>query len=243
MEEDLSKVDISEDFMRFPPLFSSPDDIENFIHSRNLSYPVLQNLLRLRKENKLDITPTESNFYFAELFSYIYDVYRVPVEETYKGAQKFLDYIESYLVDSGFDLVIKKSYERLLEDWETRKRLYAFLGRRRSKPEFINYYTEIGLNEKENSYYLCSKSELIEQFWIRSCRHSGQPQIVGDEAYMRVYVYPNRVYIFGCDDCSYTLTVKGQKSAKDFANYLKSMAPVWNFSYCKLIHSDLKFTN
>lgn len=242
MEEDLSKVDISEDFRRFPPLFSSPDDIEQFIHKRNLSYPVIQNLLKLRKENKLSITPTESSFYFASLFDYIYDVYRVPVEATYKGTEGFLDYIEGELVHNGFSSIAKKSYERLPDNWETLKRLNAFL-RKRAKPKFINYYTDIGLSEKENSYYLSADPELIEQFWIRSSLCGGQPQVIGDEAYMRVYVYPNRVYIFGCDDCSYTLTVKSKKAAKDFVNYLKSMAPVWNFSYSKLIHEDLEFTN
>lgn len=238
--EDLSKVDIGNDFRNFPQLYKTPEDIENFIRERNVDVPVLSNLLKLRRENELDMTPTEREFYFASMFGYIYDVYRVPVEKTYGNVIEWLEYIEDCLVFSGFSYFIAEAYQYAYHKYERIEFVSKILNRDSTK-ERINYYSELVVKYLE--FYISKRPELIESFWIKSSRSSGQPVAVGDEAYMRVHVYPDRVYIMGCDDSSFTFRSKTEQESRGFAEYLKCGAPVWNFHYFKTIHPNLEFTN
>ena len=243
-EIDYSKVDISNDFRDFPQLYSKVEDIENFILSRNCCFPVLNNLLKLRKEKKIDITPTEDKFYFDGLFHYIYDVFRVPTKKTYERVQDWLGYIERNLVYGGFSHVEGTAYNSVRQSFKVKIDMNDFykeknLGKFRDIKE-INCFHDIGVNKE---FYNSPSPKLIESFWIKCDKHVIQPIIVGDEAYARVHVYPERVYIFGCDDSSYSLLNTTEKEAKDFAFYLKCAAPVWNFKFIKVIHPKLEFTN
>jgi hypothetical protein len=242
---DLSKVDISNDFRDFPQLYSTPEDIQKYIGERKLDVPVLSHILKLRETGKLDATPTELEFYFAELFDYIYDVYRVPVPETYRRMDDWLQHIELELVYGGFAHVRAHAYEFALNRYRTHKEseaIFKDIGVERDPLPQINCVTKLEI-EHHPQFYISTNPKLIESFWIHSSRHSGQPERVGDEAYMRVHVYPDRVYIMGCDDCSYTLRTKNADEAKAFAEYLKTAAPVWCFGNFKQIHKDLEFTN
>ena len=245
--KDLSKVDIGNDFADFPALYDTPDDIEKYIKQRKLNAPVLLNMLKLRKGTLLGLTPTEDEFLFDNLFRYIYDVFRVPVEETYKKMDDWLtDYIEGELVLGGLDLVKKNAYEGVSQRYDAHKRFDEFcdekeLPSKRFLKE-INCFNKIKVDHAD--YYDWSKKpNLIESFWIKTDRNSIQPVDVGDEAYARVHVFPDRVYIGGCDDCSWTLYTETEQEAKDFSKYLKCAAPVWNFSYPTTIHRKLEFTN
>jgi hypothetical protein len=244
-EIDYSKVDAGNCFRDFPKIYSTVEDIEEFILHKNCYYPVLMNLLKLRKENKLNLTPTEDAFYFENLFDYIYDVYRIPTEETYKKVAEWLQHIEYSLVFSGLSYVKCNSYESVRSNWEAKVRLAEFAkesGIKNTKFDLkeINCFIDIGEN---NDFYNRKDPKLIESFWIKCDKCVIQPIIKGDEAYARVHVYPERVYICGCDDSSYTLFTKTKKEAKEFALYLKCAAPVWNFRYTNIIHHKLEFTN
>ncbi len=238
---DFSKIDRHNDFGLFPALYSTPEDIKKFIAERNLDVPVLTNILKLRRENKLDLTPTESLFYFQELFQYIYDVFRIPDEETYKDVEKWLFYIETCLVNGGLKHIIEEVFSFSTKRYMSFKQAFKGMGMRKNQP-IINCYEDIEVKNKD--YYEPSSSEtLLHKFWIKSSRREGQPELIGEEAYMRVFVYPERVYIFGCDDCSYTLMTNESKERDEFVVYLKSAAPVWHFGYLSYIHPELKFTN
>lgn len=244
-EIDYSKVDLGNDFRDYPQIFNTPEDIEKIIKERGWVYPVLQNLLNLMKVNRFDLTPTEAKFYLEELFDYIYDVYRVPTEKTYVGVAKWLDHIENSLVFSGLSFVIDNAFQHVYDAYHTRLSTEKFfkennIARNVAKLESINYFTDIGINE---DYYNRTRENVIESFWIKTSRRAIQPVLVGDEAYARVHVYPDRVYIFGCDDSSYTLTTTTREEAIDFATYLKCASPVWCFSKPSLIHDRLEFTN
>lgn len=234
------KVNISTDFEKYPRLFTTPEDIERHIATYDLDLPVLNNLLKMRKEKRLDLTPTEVEFYFQSMFHYIYDVFRVPVPETFDKLNGWLNYIEINLTCNGLRWAIDDAYDSTRVGYDSWARFYkmrvSFI--KNYHPEVINCYQEIDCDhgEKDNK-------DVIEAFWIRSDRTSGQPFDAGDEAYMRVWVFPKRVYIFGCDDCSFTLTTDNEEESKTFAMYLKCAAPVWNFSNLKYIHHELEFTN
>ncbi len=243
--QDLSKVDISNDFRDFAQLYKSPEDIEEFIKVRNISaqLPCLMNILELRKTGKIEVTPTELKFYFDSMFDYIYDVYRVPVEETYVQMERWLEYIEKELVYNGFRWAIAHAFDNLRSRYMTAVRLNKFFDETptpRNPCPVINYYKKIECSDED--YYKCKTPGLIEEFWIKSDQWSGQPVTVGDESYMRVWVRPTNVYIFGCDDMSYTLTGT-REEMEEFSDYLKKASPVWNFSYTRLIHPKLEFTN
>ncbi len=240
---DLKKVDIHNHFRDFKPIFSNPQDIEDFIEWKDLKLPILKEFLRLRKsKTELGLTPTESEFYFNNLFDYIYDVYRIPVEETYTSTIGWLKYLESKLVHHGLDGIIGDVYQRVFSDWESRKFLTRVLKKlnKPDKREVINYHTDIG---EPSDYYISKKAELIESFWIKSSRYAGQPVCIEEEAYMRVHVYPEKVYIFGCDDSSYTYTAENEENSKEFANLLKCAAPVWNFAFANGFGKQFEFTN
>lgn len=244
-EEEFQEL-LGNEFMKFPAIFKTPDDIWDFIQERNLDLPVLKNLLKLRSENKIELTPTELDFVFKEIFDYVYDVYRVPVEKTYKATAEWLKYIENTLVYDGLEKYIQTAYASAIQTYETGLHLDEILkdlAPRRELIKEINYYKDIGLDDKEKSYYERNDTKVIESFWIKSSGNAGQPQCVGDEAYMRVNVYSDRVYIYGCDDCSYTLETKTEEEAVAFAKLLKCAAPVWNFGYNRTIHRNLEFTN
>ena len=246
--KDLSKVDIGNDFRDFPQLYKTPNDIEKFIAEHKLNVPVLSNVLKLRKGTKLGLTPTEDKMLFEDLFDYIYDVFRVPVEETYKSMKDWLvNYIEGKLVMNGVNGLKQDYYtnsgklEHYKMAMDTAKCFKEEGLVYRNAPKEINYFTDVKVEHPD--YYNRTRETIIESFWIKTDRNSNQPVIVGKEAYSRVHVYPDRVYIFGCDDSSYTLETKTEQEAKDFAHLLKCAAPVWNFTYAKYIHKDLKFTN
>jgi hypothetical protein len=234
-EIDCLQVDVHNDFRLFDKLFNCVEDIEKFIVDYKVDVPVLNRVLQLRKNNELELTPTETQFYFDNLFDYIYDVYRIPVEYTYVKTKNWLEYIESELVNSGMNGVKIDSYNELYYRWEMESRYDESL--QVHPKELINYHTDIG---ETNPYYNCSNA--IESFWIKT-GSNGQPVGVDDEYYMRVCVKDNSVYIFWCDDCSWTLYTKDVEESKRFALYLKTYAPVWNFSYPQLIHPKLEFTN
>lgn len=241
---DPSKVDIHNDFGNYPKLFKTPNDIGIFIRERDCDFPVLKNLLNLRDLNRLNLTPTESEFLFDEFFDYIYDVYTIPIEQTFIDAEKFLEYLELTLVEGGLISMMNNAYEKVSSRFETSNYIRNSLkeiGVKRKKPKVINRHKNIG-NVKYPEAYNSTQKSIKEQFWIKSSRRAGQPVNVGEEAYMRVWVYNDRVYIFGCDDCSYTLTGNKQE-LKDFVFKLKVAAPVWNFSFPKYIHPKLEFTN
>lgn len=222
---DIDKTEDLRKFYKLPKLFSSIEDITRFIddHSDVNRYPVLLNLLKLRNSNALELTPTESEFYFYRLFEYIYDVYRVPNEETFNKVIEWLDGIESRLVYSGMSGVIGWAYMSIKTNfniaYETAKTLEI-----EYEGDYNNFYTDIPT--RNSDYYI--RKGVKEQFWVKSSKYSGQPVLVGDEAYMRVIVYDDHVYIFGCDDSAYGW--KGDDVNK-FVLYLKHAAPVWNFGY------------
>lgn len=240
----IEEVDPNREFNDYPKIFSSVADIEAFIEFRNLKdrLPILSAVLKLRRDNKLDLTPTENKFYFDSLFGYIYDVYRIPTEQNYQNIIQWLEHLEDELVWGGINYIIKDCYDNVGLCFYTFFRFHSNPILKLS-PKIINYYTEIG-DIEHSDYYKSKKSDVIEQFWIKSDRNSGQPVIVGDEAYMRVHVYKDRVYILGCDDFSWTYYTKENKpTAEDFAFYLKSAAPVWNFMFTKCFGKNFEFTN
>jgi len=248
--KDLSKVDIGNDFMDFPQLYKTPNDIEKFITEHKLNVPVLSNVLKLRKGTKLGLTPTEDKMLFCDFFYYIYNVFRVPVKQTYKDMKNWLDYLEGRLVMGGIDGMKHDYYMEIVNRYNSKLFVNDLLNNFCSKKgvnstrrtlEETNYYTDLKVEHPD--YYNRTSETIIESFWIKNDRNSNQPVRVGKEAYSRVHVYPNRVYIFGCDDSSYTLETKTEQEAKDFAHLLKCAAPVWNFYYATSIHKDLKFTN
>lgn len=238
---DYSKVDIHNDFGLFPAIFSSPIDIEQFICRREVNVPTLSALLTLRRKGKLEFTPTELKFYFDQMFNYIYDVYRIPIEQTYVDTEKWLDYINLSLVHGGFDYFISNIYScGLWSHFLMGQRLNAHLKKygKDSQPELINYHTDIS---EKSSYYVSERST-IEQFWIKTGQF-GEPVGVDNEYYMRVWVFADHVYIFGCDDCSYMFKGESEEKNKEFALFLKVAVPVWNFKYFKSFHSKLEFSN
>jgi hypothetical protein len=244
-EIDLSKVDISNDFIHFPPLYQTPEDIAKFIQDNNCDFPIIMELLNRRKNNKLDITPAEDKFYFDNLFSYVYDVFRIPVPETTEQMISWLEYISDSLLETGFNQTKKDSFESAGRSFDMMKRQDEFFKNydgklskkaRKSVLVDINYHTEILTDDPE--YYNGNPEKVVEQFWIKSDRHR-QPVIVGDEAYMRVWVYDDHVYIFGCDDMSWSFNSSKPEELADFVKYLKQAAPVWNFCFPKLINKEL----
>lgn len=253
---DFSKVDPHNDFHLFPKIYQCPEDIEKFILEENLKdeLPLIVDILKCRKTKKLGITTTEDKWYFDELFDYIYDVFRIPLPETKKQVKDWLDvYVTEHLRIYGFSYFKEQSFKNVRQSYKQKK---DFQERMKAWPELlkgnvlslqeINYTNDIGVGEGNcNSYYLSSNPDIIEQFWIKSDLIAGQPRCIEEtnEAYMRVWVYPDRVYIFGCDDMSWTLTTKNAEESKDFACFLKCAAPVWNFCYPELIHPNLEFTN
>jgi len=231
MSDIIDGIDFGNDFINYDPLFKGVDDIENFImreEDRKARLPVLTNLLKLRKEKKLELTPTENEFYFDMLFNYICDVYRIPHPHTYELVLEWLDHIESSLVYNGLSFAIRKSYELASIKIETTISLLDFCEDKDAPFDYNNYYTDIG---EKNDYYNSKRKNVIESFWVKSSRSSGQPVEVGDESYMRVHVFDDYVYIFGCDDSSYIYKSKNQKELNNFLLYLKHGAPVWNFHY------------
>lgn len=246
-----SALDDHIEFMKLPPLYKSPEDISKFIKEHGCSFPVLENLLKMRAENKLKeaLTPTEIKFFFDEVFDYIYDVYKRPNEETYKGVKDYLSYIENNLTFGGVGGVKIQLIQQVLTSYRSMADMVARFndffgpkGKRRKRIKKINYYKNIG-NVRYPEFYESKDKDLIESFWIKSDLHTGQPAHVDGEAYMRVHVFPNRVYIFGCDDCSYTLQTKTKKEAKEFAKFLKCAMPFWDFGDLYSIHPKLEFTN
>jgi hypothetical protein len=244
-QPDLSKVDISNDFRDFPQLYSCPEDIEKFIIEHKIDAPVLSRILQLRKGTLLGLTPTEDKFIFEEFFDYVYDVFRVPVPETYKRMKEWLtDYLEGQLVMRGIEGIKERAYDSVKHSFDVKLRFVEFCEEEKipcKRPlTEINYFKEI---EKTNINGSKTDPDLIEYFYIKTDSHGIQPFRVDGEYYARVNVYPDRVYICGCDDFSWTLTTKNENEAKGFARYLKCAAPVWNFCYPKTIHKDLEFTN
>lgn len=218
-------VDELKQFYKLPKLFSSIEDITRFIddHSDVTRYPVLLNLLKLRNSNDLELTPTESEFYFYKLFSYIYEVHRIPNEETFNNVIEWLDGIESDLVHKGLSHVIEWAYMSVNTRFGSAYRAAKYIGKKYTG-DYHNFYKNLPLRNPD--YY--NRDNATEQFWVKSSKYSGQPVLVGDEAYMRVIVYDDHVYIFGCDDSAYGW--KGDDVNK-FVLYLKHAAPVWNFGY------------
>lgn len=240
---DYSKIDRHNDFYLLPALYKTPEDIEKFISQRGLGakLPILVNLLNLRKRGRLDLTPTEKEFYFQELFDYIYDVYKVPDQETYGEVEKWLKGIEKRLVVGGLSCVIQEAFEFATNRY--RQRLELSVLRKKFNPiKVINYHSDIG-DVEHKAYYEPVRKDVTEKFWIKCSRWAGQPAHVGDEAYMRVWNCPDKVYIFGCDDCSYSLFSDNSKEREDFINKLKCAAPVWHFGYLRYMHPKLEFTN
>ncbi len=241
---DYSKIDIINDFHLLPQIFKTPDDIEKYIIDRNLSCPVLKNLLILRRENKLDLTPTETEVYFDSFFDYIYDVFRVPVEETWKRMDKWLyEYLENEVVFGGLTAVRdnyfdnRKSNFKLLKD-------FVKITTEEWCP-IINYVESIGDLDWTVNNGLDSSPDLLEHFYIKSGQQGGQPFIDEEtgEAYMGVRVKKDNVYIYGCDDMSYTYFADTEKESLEFADFLKRFCHVYNFGNYKEIHTKLEFTN
>ena len=242
---DLSKVDISNEFRDFPRLYNSPADIERFITEHKVQVPVLSRILQLRKGTTLGLTPTEDSFIFEEFFSYIYDVFRVPVPETYKRMTEWLsDYLEGQLIMRGIEGIKERAYDNVRQSYEAHLRFMEIFKdnpriiEKRKRKE-INNFPTIGTDAAIDK----ANDRVLETFFIKTDSHGIQPFRVKDEAYARVDVYKDRVYICGCDDFSWTLNTKTAQTARDFARYLKCAAPVWNFCYPKTIHKDLEFTN
>lgn len=234
---------IRNDFMKYPAIFKTPQDIRDFIIERNIEAPITLRFIELCEQNKLDWTPTETAFYCEQFFDYIYDVFRVPVEQTFINAAKWIvEFNESIILqEEGVHGVIALAYRNVYYNFQPWPRMREFT-KGRNEPKIINYITDIPTGD----YYLYNRDDQVkEQFWIRSSRRNGQPEIIGDEAYMRVWVFSDKVYIFGCDDCSYTVESKDAKELEDFVLQLKCAAPVWNFDhdFLKEIHPKLEFTN
>lgn len=230
-------------FRDYPQIFKTPEDIEAFINERQLNFPFISNLLKLRneKDNKLGLTPTEKIFYFDKFFEYIYEVYRVPCEETAQRVIEWLEHLEGEIVLKGMRGIIEDSYDGIREFYLARLRIRESLKKLGASKEegLINFHENVKCRYPK--HYVDEKA--LEQFWIKSDSSAGQPELVDDEAYMRVSVYEDRVYIFGCDDMSYTFFSEDKEKSLEFAHYLKTAAPVWNFSFFKLIHPELEFTN
>ena len=64
--------------------------------------PALKNLLKLRRENKLDLTPVEKEVYFDSFFDYAYNVFKVPNAKTWESINSYLSYLEDTVVLEGF---------------------------------------------------------------------------------------------------------------------------------------------
>lgn len=218
-------LDELKQFYKLKKLFSSIEDITRFIddHSDVNRYPVLLNLLKLRNSNALELTPTESEFYFYRLFEYIYNVYRIPNKETFNNVIDWLDGIESRLVHSGMSGVIEWAYMSVNTRFDSAYTTAEIL-ETEYEGDHNNFYTNIPT--RNSDYYVRKNAK--EQFWVKSSRWTGQPVNVDDEAYMRVIVYDDHVSIFGCDDVAYSWS--GDDITK-FVLYLKHAAPVWNFGY------------
>ncbi len=241
-EIDFSKVDVHSDFRLFPRMFSNTTDIENFIKNHNVDAPVMSRILKLKSENKLALTDTESKFFFDSFFDYVYDVFRIPVQYTYDKTKDWLsNYLEKKLIQSGLSSVKEIAFDRVVRNYETRLMLEKL--RKKDILKEINCYDFIGEEEENHAFYNTKQEKWVESFWIKTDLFSIQPIIKKNEAYARVHVYDDRVYIFGCDDCSYTLKTKTRKAAIAFARYLKCASPTWSFSHTKYIHKNLKFTN
>jgi hypothetical protein len=240
---DPKSINIHNDFMDYPAIFKTPHDIEDFIIERDIEAPITLRFIQLCDENRLDWTPTETAFYCQRFFSYIYDVYRVPIEQTFINTAKWIvEFNENILQEKGVRGVISLAYQNIYDFFQPRLMVREFTKNKRDYPKIINYITDIHTPD----YYISAHEEKVkEQFWIRSSRRNGQPEIIGDEAYMRVWVFRDKVYIFGCDDCSYTVESKDAKELEDFVLQLKCAAPVWNFDHdlLKEIHPKLEFTN
>lgn len=234
---DYSKVDVHNDFMHFPAIFQTPDDIEKFIKERKIKVPALSNLLKLRKTKKLGFSKSEIDFYYYRMFRYIYDVYRIPVDYTWESTKNWLNYIEANLVLYGFHHFIEGIYEDISNEFTFAKMVYKF----EKEKNLINYYKDI---PEKSKYYNSDRQDIIEQFWIKTSE-DGQPVHIKSESenYMRVWVFKDHVYIFGCDDCSYTFRGKNEEENKIFAFFLKTAVPIWNFAYYKNFHPKLEFTN
>lgn len=223
-----------------PQIYNSPDDIEQFIDSRNVDVKATKALLEWRKAKKLDITPTEDQVYFDKVFGYIYSVYKDRRESTNLQIEKWLkEYIEKELINHGFSYFKKLAFESCARDFSMAKQFGFKKGR-----SFVNYYKSIEVDGKEMGPFDKGENDkFIESFFIRTSKFGIQPYKSGDEYYATVDVYSDRVYIAGCDDMSWTYTPKTKKDAKDFAEYLKRGSPVWNFCYTELISRELEFTN
>lgn len=250
---DFSKVDPSNDFDLFPKMFSSIDDIEKFVYENRYELPLIRDIIDHLKKDKLELTPTETKWYSDEMFDYIYDVYRVPIPQTKQEVFNWLtDYVSEYLRNYGFEYFKKESFRNCKMNYDTQVRFDNFTKERGISvkdnsllPKEINYYPDIPTDLSHyNDYYICNKETVIEQFWIRSATYGIPFWVAAEkEAYMRVWVFPTYVYIFGHDDYSWTLETKTEQEAKEFSHYLKCGAPVWNFEYASTIHKDLEFTN
>ena len=153
-----------------------------------------------------------------------------------------MDYINLKLFLNGINGIIKEEQESAVSGYKTKidinNLLLTNLNVNRNVKE-INYH----LNVCDNPYYIREDTNIIESYWIKSSMDAGQPEVINNEAYMRVHVYPDRVYIYGCDDCSYTLDSDNIEELREFSKLLKCAAPVWNFNYIKSIHPKLEFTN
>ena len=234
---DYSKVCVHNDFRLFPRLFNNLDDISKFIKDYDIDAPCTDNLLKLVKEDRLHgLTPTEVKFHLDYLFDYVFDVYRIPVDYTYKAAKEWIeDYIEGILFNHGVEGVKKRTYEGKIETFKNCREINKLVGR---EVEEINCYHNID----PNPFYQCGMDH-VEQFWIRTRSSGIQPQKHEDEYYARVWVFEDKVKMFGCDDMSYTLFSDDKKELDDFVDQLKCCCSVWDFSFTELIHPKLEFTN
>ena len=241
-EIDYELIEREDMFCHFdlPKIYDSPEDISKFIESQNVNVQATKALLDWRVKKKLNITPTEDQVYFDEVFGYIYDCYRDPRESTNKKVEGWLkDYVEKELIFHGFEYFKKLAFESTCRDY-LRDKKYGI----RQDREPINYFKSIVVDGKEmGPFEKGENNKFIESFFIRTDKVAIQPYYSGEEAYATVDVYSDRIYIAGCDDMSWTYTPKTKKDVLDFAEYLKRGSPVWNFCYTELISRELEFTN
>jgi hypothetical protein len=144
---------------------------------------------------------------------------------------------------SGMEGIKERAYDSLKQHFDVKIRLFEFMKKHpkikeKREPEEINCHRDI-----HPEYADKPSPKAIDWFYIKTDQDSIQPYTIGEEAYALVQVFPNQVYICGCDDMSWTLNTKTKAEALEFALFLKCAAPVWNFSFPKQIHRELEFTN
>jgi len=95
-------------------------------------------------------------------------------------------------------------------------------------------------NEEMESIMLPADSSVIEYFWIKTETHHGSPFIVNDGRYLCVWMYADKVVIWGQDNERYCKIFGETECVDDFVKILKNNSIIWNFEFPESIFPGLK---